>query len=61
MVFGNVLVSCFGLPLQKRGEVEKSFSRAERGGGGTKSFEVVLIWELLAIVMGGGARKVSIL
>ena len=45
------------LPLQKRGEVEKSCSHAEGGWGGTTSFEVVLIWELLAIVMGGGGRK----
>ena len=55
------------IPLQKRGGAEKSFSRAEEEGGrggGTKSFEVVLTWELevLAIVMGGGgAQKVSTL
>ena len=37
------------------------FSHAE--GWGTKSFEVVLTWELeiLAIVMGGGAQKVQLL
>ena len=41
----------------KRGR--KMFSRAEGGGGSTKSFEVVLTWELevLAIVMGGGGAK----
>ena len=39
--------------------MEKSFSRAEREGGVTKSFKVVLTWELevLAIVMGGGHKK----
>ena len=45
----------------KRGGSGKSFSRAEvgGGGGGTKSFEVVLTWELevLAIVMGGGCKS----
>ena len=46
------------LPLQKGGRLEKSFSRAERGGG-TKCFAVVLTWELevLAIVMGGGRKQ----
>ena len=50
------------LPLQKRGEAEKRFSRAE-GGGGTTSFEVVLTWELevLAIVMGGFAKSFHLL
>ena len=45
------------LPLQKRGG-RKSFNHAE-GGGGTTSFEVVLISELevLAIVMGGSAKS----
>ena len=44
----------------KKGGGGKSFSCAEVGGGGTKSFEVILIWDLevLAIVM-GGAQKVS--
>ena len=49
------------LPLQKRGGAEFLFSHAE--GWGTKSFEVVLTWELeiLAIVIGGGVQKVSAL
>ena len=46
------------LSLQKKGGADFFFSRAE-GGGGTKSCEVVLTWELeiLAIVIGGGGRK----
>ena len=48
------------LPPQKGGS-GMFFSRAE--GWGTKSFEVVLTWELviLAIVIGGGAQKVKLL
>ena len=51
------------LPLQKKGGAGFFFSCAEWGGGGTNSFEVVLTWELeiLAIVIGGGAQKVSTL
>ena len=46
------------LPLQKKGGADFLFSRAE-GGGGTKSCEVVLTWELeiLAIVIRGGGAK----
>ena len=54
--------ACEVLPQVKGGG--KSFSHGEGGGGGTKSFEVVLTQELevLAIVMGGGgAQKVSTL
>ena len=42
----------------KKGGGGKSFICAE-GGGGTKSFEVILMWDLevLAIVMGGGRKK----
>ena len=45
-------------PLQK-----ENVLAVLKGGGGTKGFEVVLISEieLLAIVMGGGGQKVSIL
>ena len=41
-------------PYKKGGR--KTFSHAE-GGGGTKRFEVVLIWEVevLTILKGGGA------
>ena len=44
------------------GEQKKSFSCAE-GVGGTKSFEVVLTWELefLAIEMVGGAKSFHLL
>ena len=48
------------LPLQKKGGADFFFSCAEGGGGGcTKSCEVVLTWELeiLAIVIGGGAKS----
>ena len=47
------------LPLQKKGGADFLFSRAEGGGGGTKSCEVVLTWELeiLAIVIRGGRKK----
>ena len=34
------------LPLQKREGTDIFFSRAEGGGGVTKSFEVVLTWSL---------------
>ena len=49
------------LPLQERGRAETSFSCAEERGH--NKFEVVLTWELevLATVMGGGARKISTL
>ena len=43
----------------KRGGGERKKVLAVLKGGGTKSFEVVLTWELevLAIAMGGGGRK----
>ena len=45
-------------PYKRGGGSETKFSCAKEGGG-TTSFEVVLIWELevLAIVMGGGRKK----
>ena len=46
----------------KRGGEQKNISALLKGGGGTKSFEVVLTWEeVLAIVMGGGGQKMSTL
>ena len=45
-------------PYKRKGE-RVFFSRAE-GGGGRKSCEVVLTWEfeILSLVMRGGAQKV---
>ena len=45
-------------PYKRKGE-QISFLGVLKGGGGTKSCEVVLIWELeiLAIVIGGGGAK----
>ena len=53
--------ACEVLPLRKRGGAEQVLAMLK--GGGTTSFEVVLTRELevLAIVMGGGAQKVSTL
>ena len=44
-------------PYKRGGEQKKVLAVLK--GGGTKSFEVVLTWELevLAIVMGGGCKK----
>ena len=45
-------------PYKRKGE-QIFFLAVLKGGGGTKSCEVVLTWELeiLAIVIGGGGRK----
>ena len=53
---------CEVLPRQKKGGADFFFSRAE-GRGGTKSCEVVLTWEfeILSLVIRGGAQKVSTL
>ena len=49
-------------PYKRKGE-RIYFLAVLKGGGGTKSCEVVLTWEfeILSLVIRGGARKVSTL